>query len=185
VTRTAGQRASQRSVAYVDESQRSSHYLMAAVAIDSSTLAEVRRVVGQFRPGGGQARRHFVKESAATRRKLLDAYRALPGVSIVVADDQRGDSAVDQRRRCVSLLVGALLPFGVDRIVFDHTDSVQRDRDRQVLAPLLAQTGVAYSHEVAHTTEPMLWIPDAVAWCAGAKPEWRAQLEGWVTIHRT
>ena len=83
------------------------------------------------------------------------------------------------------MLTAALGSLGVDRIVLDHTDASQRDRDRQVLAPLLARSGVTYSHEVAHTTEPMLWIPDAIAWCAGAKAEWRSQLDGWVTIHCT
>jgi hypothetical protein len=172
-------------VAYVDESQRGSRYLMAAAAIDSRALAEVRKAIGQFRPAGGKARRHFVKESAATRRKMLDVYRTLPGVSVVVADDRTGRSAIDQRRRCLAVLIAALRPLGVDRIILDHTDASQRDRDRQVLARLLARSGVTYSHEVAHTTEPMLWIPDAIVWCAGAKAEWRTQLDGWVTIHCT
>jgi hypothetical protein len=174
-----------RAVAYVDESQRGPRYLMAAAAIDSRTTAEARKAIGQLRPGGGQARRHFHKESAVMRRKMLDTYRALAGVSIVVADDRDGKPAIDQRRRCLTVLVAALLPLGVDRLVFDHTDPAQRDRDRQVLAPLLARTGVTYSHEVAHTTEPMLWIPDAIVWCAGAKAEWRSHLDGWVTVHRT
>jgi hypothetical protein len=174
-----------RAVAYIDESQRGQRYLMAAAAIDSRTAADVRKAMGQLRPGGGQARRHFHKESAVMRRKMLDTYRELPGVSIVVADDRGGRRTIDQRRRCLTVLVAALLPLGVERLVFDHTDPTQRDRDRQILAPLLARTGVTYSHEVAHTTEPMLWIPDAIVWCAGAKPEWRVQLDGWVTVQRT
>lgn len=174
-----------RAIAYIDESQRGRRYLMAAAAIDSRSTNEVRKALGQLRPSGGQARRHFHKESDVMRRKLLEAYRALPGVSIVVADDRGGTPAIDQRRRCLTVLVEALLELGVERLVFDHADSTQRNRDRQVLARLLARTGVTYSHEVAHSPNMMLWVPDAVVWCAGAKPEWRAQLDGWVTIHHT
>ena len=48
------------------------------------------------------------------RRRMLDTYRALPGVSIVVSDDRGGKPTVDQRRRCLTVLIAALMLQGLD-----------------------------------------------------------------------
>ena len=123
-----------------------------------------------------------MKESNADRRKLLAAYRSMAGVEVGVWEALGDGPSVDRRARCLDRLLTDLLDGGISRIVLDHIEEVQRVRDRRLLARRLRGMAVSYSHEVAHCREPMLWVPDAVAWCAGL-PDWRRDLEGWVTLH--
>lgn len=182
MTGRADRRPGPKTVAFVDESQRGQRYLMAAVAVEATKVGSVRQELVPLRPAGGTARRHFTKESDAQRRKMLVTFRSLPGTKFIVADNRSNASTIDKRRQCLTTVVHELLDLNVARIVLDHIDETQQARDRQALAPLLNPGDVSYSHEVAHSVEPLLWIPDAIAWCAGAKPEWRHQIEGWVTI---
>jgi hypothetical protein len=147
-------------------------------------VATVRRTVRALAPGGGQTRRHFVRESDVSRRKCLAAYRALTGTTILIYED-RGPNRrpVAQRDACLDHLASELIGRRVDRLILDHVDDTQRRRDRQLLGRRLDGTGISYSHEPAHSTEPLLWLPDAAAWCAG-RPDWRYQLEGWAQIRR-
>jgi hypothetical protein len=167
---------------YLDESQRPGRYLVAAMAVDVRHSASIRRDLRLMAPrGNGVARRHFVKESNADRRKLLAAYRGLNGVDHVVYESLGHQGLVERRARCLDLLLGELLVGGISRVVLDHVDEAQRRRDRRLLARRLDGTSVSYSHEAAHCREPMLWVPDAIAWCAGLAG-WRRELEGWVSI---
>ncbi len=171
-------------VAYIDESRRGARYLLAAALIEHHAVATVRQAVKALAPGGGPTRRHFVRESDVSRRKCLAAYRALPGTTIVIYEDRGpGRRPVDQRDACLDHLASELLGRRVDRLVLDHVDHAQRRRDRQLLGRRLDGTGVSYGHEPAHSTEPLLWLPDAAAWCAG-RPDWRHQLEGWAVVRR-
>jgi hypothetical protein len=165
------------------ESQRGRRYLVAAMAAPVASVAAVRRELGHVAPRGRASRRHFVKESDVERRKLLAVYRALPGIDVLVYEHRGGARALDQRERCLDLVATELLGRGACRLVLDHVDDAQRRRDRRVLARRLDGTGVSYGHEPAHSREPMLWVPDAAAWCAG-RSDWRSHIDGWATIRR-
>jgi hypothetical protein len=169
-------------IAYIDESQRNGRYLLGAMVVDHRSVAAVRRALTAANPPSGVGRRHFTKEKDSERKQLVAFYRELPGttVSVYVIDASAGPP-VAQRARALHLLVPQLLELGVDRIVFDHVDHADALRDRQILVKLTRGYDVDYGHEPPHTSEPMLWVPDAAAWCAG-RPGWKAELEGWVAI---
>ena len=169
---------------YIDESQRKDRYAVAAAVVASRMAGAVRREVQLLGPRGcGLQRRHFVRESAAVRRKMLAAFRGLVGLDVLVYEVIGASRPVQARERCVDLLIAELLGGGISRVVLDHVEDAQRRRDRQVLARRLDGTAISYGHEPAHSREPMLWVPDAIAWCAG-RSEWRRELAGWVTIRR-
>ena len=171
-------------IAYIDESRRRPRYLLAAALIDHQAVATVRQAVRTLAPRGGSTRRHFVRESDASRRKCLAAYRALDGVTVLIYEHRgHGQPPVHQRAECLELMASELLGRSIDRLILDHVDDAQRRRDRQLLGRRLDGTGISYSHEPAHSTEALLWLPDAAAWCAG-RPEWRQQLHDWATIRR-
>lgn len=168
-------------IAYIDESQRNGFYAMAAVTIAPSDVPDVRRQVRTLAPIGVR-RRHFVKESDTTRRQMLDVFKTSPALNFVWITTAAA-AVVDQRRLVLQALLETLAGIEVDRIVFDHVDHHQQLLDRRVLAHTLRGTDISYSFEVPHASEPMLWIPDAVAWCAG-RPHWKVDLEPWVQTIR-
>jgi hypothetical protein len=170
-------------VAYLDESQRPGRYTIAAMAVDHAAMTTVRRRPRAVAPRG-VARRHFVKESDSSRKQLLDVFSLLTGVEHLVVVGSGGDPVLRLRERCLEAMALHLYRGGLDRLVLDHVEAVQQRRDRSVLARALSGTGVSYSHEPAHSTEPMLWPPDAIAWCPG-RQEWRHHLNGWVSTLAT
>jgi hypothetical protein len=62
-------------------------------------------------------------------------------------------------------------------IVMDWRDPALKHADNVTITHTLADLGVdrddlCYRH-VSRQEEPVLWLPDTVAWCHGAGQEWR------------
>lgn len=166
--------------AYLDESQRSHLYAVAAVAVEHRAVADVRRAVGTLAPRG-ISRRHFVREMDSTRRRMLEVFANLDGIEVTAMTTTTSGTVIEQRSRCLAALASDLVAGGVDRLVLDHVEDSQRRRDRRDLARAIRGTDASYGPEPDHSSEALLWIPDAVAWCVGRKG-WRPSLRGWVRI---
>lgn len=69
--------------------------------------------------------------------------------------------------------------LGVDRLIVESAVG-QDEHDRAVLFDAVRKAGVedrfSYAH-VAPKTEPLLWLPDAIAWAWGAGKDWRRRVE--------
>jgi hypothetical protein len=75
-------------------------------------------------------------------------------------------------------LIDEILAAQAQRLVLDSRNS--RDgRDEQILYQRLghrpSKTGLTYEH-LDSTSEPLLWIPDAIGWCYGAGAHWRLRV---------
>jgi len=167
--------------AYVDESQRDTGYVMAAVSVDHGSVADVRRELALLAPKGAM-RRHFVRESDQAKRRMLAAFGELPGVEVVAIRTGAIGTVIEQRSRTLRSLVALVQAGGLDRIVLDHVEPLQRSRDRRDISQVLRGSRTLYGHEPSHSTEPLLWIPDAIAWCIGRR-DWRARIDPWVKVH--
>jgi hypothetical protein len=82
------------------------------------------------------------------------------------------------RRRCLERLVRDLLDIGATRLVLESRASGDR-LDQRVLRGATGKqpsgTGLLYEHLKPHE-EPLLWVPDAVAWCYGNGGDWRRRV---------
>ncbi len=69
--------------------------------------------------------------------------------------------------------------MGAQRLVLEgrghREDLMDRRAIRDVLGPRPSSAGLVYEHLRSHE-EPLLWVPDAVAWCHGADGEWRRRV---------
>lgn len=154
--------------AFVDESQRKDLDAVAALAVPHANVAATRQAVTRSLAVPGRVRRHFVREPDTARRTMLAAFAALPDVAVLVVTTPGLGRVIDQRARCLAFLAAALVEDGLSHLTLDHIDPTQAARDRHALYPALAAVGAEYHHEPEHSTEPLLWVPDAVAWCVGA-----------------
>jgi hypothetical protein len=170
-------------IACIDERQRrDGRYLLAAMVVEHAATGLVRKALREAAPGHGIRRRYIAKEKDSERKQLLAIYRELPGVTVTVdVVDLRIGRPVAQRAHALGHLMPRLLGAGIDRLVFDHVDVADARRDRQALIHLTRGRPIAYGHEPPHSGEPMLWVPDAAAWCAG-RPGWRSELDGWAAV---
>jgi len=165
--------STQRS-AFVDESRRGPTYKMCAALIVDRELEPARKALRAMR-AQGQRRIHFATESDRQRRRLLAQMAELELSTIIYSIRHPAD--LDARSHILRTMVPDLRSRGVRRLVLESRES-QDPRDRADLYRLVGpnpQPVFAYSHQTP-TSEPLLWIPDAVAWAWGRGGGWRRRL---------
>jgi hypothetical protein len=163
---------------FVDESKRSD-YLLAAAAL-SSTHARTARGLVRGLLLAGQRRVHMVKERPARQRTILSTLSA-SGARVVIYRAARGPGPDhDRRRRCLERLVADHSGADDTHLVIE-LDETLLARDRSVLYATSRREGCAdrlrYRHERA-STEPLLSVPDAVAWAWSQGGDWRRRTNG-------
>lgn len=157
----------------LDESKAKGYVVVAATVPDGKAVA-FRRAVDDLRMRG-QRRLHFSSESPSRRREILSTLRRL-GV-MALAYRAKGPDAT-ARGACLRALVHDLPRIDCRRLVLEQDDSIVAF-DRQLLYRELRAAGlstVTYEHERA-ASEPLLAIPDALAWCIARGGDWRQRAD--------
>jgi hypothetical protein len=162
---------------FVDESKQSGYWMVAAILVDRE-VPEMRKML-QGLVMRGQRRIHMKKESDPRKRLIIDSLRRSAVVcSVYDASAFRWD--LEARAACLSALVedSRAQP---STMVMEQDDSLVL-ADRRVLfgACRDADARMSYRHERA-ATEPLLCVPDAVAWCWAKRGDWRRRIEPVVT----
>jgi hypothetical protein len=162
--------------AFVDESKTGGYWLAAAI-VESRDLDQLRRVTRGFRLPR-QRRVHFVTESDGRRKKILTRLTSA-GASVLVYDASHCPNGISPRDMALERLVDDLAKMGARRLVLERDDSVfaadrKIIRDRAEIAGCLDT--LLYEHLRAYE-EPLLAIPDAVAWCCQKGGDWRARAD--------
>lgn len=165
---------------YVDETKRAG-YVIAAVTVPDLPAARevVRRLILP-----GRRRLHMHNEHARHRRFIVSELSAT-GIEAVIYDAARNyRTDREARAACLTVLIEDLAAGGSDiQLVIEQDDSLVRS-DRHTLYRLVREAGVAervvYRHLRAHE-DPLLALPDVVAWCWVRSGEWRRRLGPVVT----
>jgi|UPI0008DAB74A hypothetical protein len=158
---------------FLDESKENNYIIVVAAVADGDVTRLRSATAGLRLPR--QQRVHFVKESVPRRRKILQAFENL-GVRthVFVA---HGLSDVDAREWCLESVVDLAAEVRARRIILEMDDSIVAT-DKRTLYRTLDVRGmresVSYGHERA-SAEPLLWIPDAVAWSHAKGGEWKTR----------
>jgi hypothetical protein len=167
--------------AFVDESARSGRYFIAAAIVEPSQVRRLRQTMRQLLLPG-QREVHFQREKPIRRRFLADVIACLPvEVRIYSRAWCRNDEPA--RQDCLGRLVRDLIDRGAHRLVIDtrRAQDIHDERTlRRVLGPQPSASKLVYEH-VDSTTESLLWIADAVAWCYGAGGDWRLRVKAVTT----
>lgn len=158
--------------AYIDESMRGGIYLIGVTTSVQSDLAANRDALRRMRMPG-QRRIHFTSESDSRRRKILSGLSGLNAESVVYLSDDRDQGAA--RAAILTLAVRQLCEEGVIDLTIESR-SGQDHRDRStIFGALGADRALIYRH-VSAAEEPMLWVPDAIAWAYGRGGDWRQRI---------
>jgi hypothetical protein len=163
--------------AFVDESQRSARYYIAAAVLGPDHLkASRQRMRGLLLPN--QPEIHFNREKPARQRALVDAVARMP-VEVLVYHGACGRHSEPTRQKCLARLVADLLDRRAHQLVIDSRE--ERDlHDRHTLYRIGGNH--PHGHALAHrhcpsTSEALLWIPDIAGWYFGAGGDWRRRIE--------
>jgi len=165
--------------AFIDENTVRGIMVVAAVA-DPSALEHARRTLAGLRMKG-QERIHFKSERDSRRRAICSALVTLD-VQVRVYH-AAGLTPKLGRPRCLETLVGDLAELPISRLVLEQDDSTVKS-DRRVLFEAAGKHGIREQltyHHLRAKQEPMLWIPDAVAWCLAKGREWPDRVRPLIT----
>ena len=162
---------------YVDETKAKGYVLAAAVVLPAD-VTEIRKTVrGLIAPG--QTRVHMKAEKTPRQHVILSSLVTLAiAVTLYEADSRTHRTDIARRRACLSHLVHD--QAGVCEHLVLESDTTQDARDRQALIELTRAAGcrdtMTYEHRTA-AAEPLLSIPDAVAWAWARGGDWRRRVE--------
>ncbi|MCX6395380.1 MAG: hypothetical protein NTV23_02720 [Propionibacteriales bacterium] len=158
--------------AFVDENKVRGFLLVAAL-VKAGDLAGCRSAMQNLLLPG-QRRIHFTKESSSRQRLVRDVVRRLP-VEAWMYQAPRSMPEREARALALDALVRDLATVGAHRMVIEQDESVAR-HDKEVIYQSVRSAGSAdhlvYEHLLPHQ-EPLLWIPDAIAWCWAKAGPWR------------
>lgn len=157
---------------FVDESRRGRAYHITVVSVELEDAPELRRLREQLR--GGARRLHFAKESPATRRRVLARLGPLPlRARTWRCQIDHGTNERSARDACLKQFAGWIVnSVNIGQVVIESCDDAEDQRDRAIILQGLGKSTVRYWHARPYE-EPLLWLPDAVAWSMGAGPRWR------------
>ncbi len=135
----------------------------------------------------GQRKLHWHDESEARRRKIAAAVAGLDVLHLVVIRTgcHASERSERRRRKCLERLLLELEAAGVADVCMEARERHQNDRDVDLLKTMRSRGSLSAGMRLDHAygpSEPMLWIPDAVAGAVTAarlgRPGHREQIEG-------
>ncbi len=155
--------------AYIDESRRGRRYAIACTLCPTSQVANARGALRHALPKR-RSSFHAVNESDRDRKIMLDtiSHLDLP-TTLYTIDDSN-----DQTARSSTLIaaIETLTQRRVVELILESRGRVSDRLDRQ----LIAKTTPTYNYDHRQPTEPLLWVPDLIAWCFGRDQRWRDEL---------
>ncbi len=162
---------------YADESKRAG-YVVAAVEVDASQVAAVRRVVAGLRAAGTK-RVHFQSESDGARRRFLAELTHLHmagqlSARLYISEEPRD---LDARIAILDRLVRDLVATGGARLILERDDSTIVDDQRAIRAARASAADLVRFDHMRAADEPLLWPPDAIAWAWYRDRAWRALVD--------
>ena len=125
----------------------------------------------------GQSSVHMQTETRSRQTKIATDISAF-NVSATLFNVRRtGITDLSARAAAMETLVTNSWILDVQLITFDTSNSIQQDR--RSIAEAAKRSGVTVPHyrHMNARHEPLLWIPDIIAWCYGRGGTWREAVE--------
>lgn len=161
---------------FVDESKYRGYY-MAITVLAPHRLASARRDIRGLRLRG-QERVHFSEERSTRRREIVQTICRLDA-ELWIYDGSNHDDDRNARTSCLRHVVSDLAAVAEQRLVIEQDDSlVAADRADLWAAVRRAKVTARLTYEhLPPRSEPLLWVPDATAWCWAHGGSWQSSIE--------
>lgn len=157
---------------FVDETKARGYVLAAAVVLPDD-LAALRKLVNSLRLPR-QRRIHFQSENDARRKVILNALISA-NVCVTIYDASSHPDVRQARDAAMTRLVDDIARIGAAMLVVE-TDDQALASDRAIIRSRAEMAGCLETLRYAHMRafeEPLLAIPDAVAWSWAKAGTWR------------
>ena len=154
---------------YMDETKRTGYVVAAVTVVEPAAVRKVVR--GLLLPG--QRRLHMVRERPVRKRQIVDAICQTEVVAVIYDAGRRYPSELAARRACLEAVVA---DFGRrDTWLTIERDEGMVRHDNRALNETARTLGfydtLRYDHQEAGA-EPLLALPDVLAWCWTKGGDW-------------
>ncbi|WP_075891518.1 hypothetical protein [Actinomyces provencensis] len=161
--------------AFIDESKRHSYLLVASVIVPND-LEMTRRAVRALKHSGAR-RIHMKAEGDSSRKKIISGLSKLE-ISCHIVGIASYSSELEARAACLKQVLDGCELHHAASLTIERDESLQR-WERQFL--LTQQRDRSLAAEFTYdwknpTEEPLLWIPDVVAWAYAKGGDWRRRI---------
>jgi hypothetical protein len=165
--------------AFVDESLRPGRYLLACVVIGEDDVGAARRQAGKLLLRG-QRTVHFQDEGDRRRRAIIGSLAEVSMAATVYSCRHRlGRGAEAARAACLATAVTDLQATGkAVHLLIESRDTADRFDRATIVGTRERVPHLTFEH-VRPTEDPLLWVPDCLAWAVGAGGEWRRRVADW------
>jgi hypothetical protein len=168
---------------FVDETKQAGYVIAAVRVQDPAAIRAVLR--GLVVPG--RRRVHMHNEPARRRRTIVSTLATVPITATIYDTGRRYRTDQAARAACLAALIEDLTAGGTPTRVVLELDESLLQFDRHELFQLVRTAGatglVTYDHQRAHE-EPLLALPDVMAWCWVRSSDWRRRIKPIVSTVR-
>ena len=160
---------------YVDESARD-NFLLCGINVQQSQIHKIRGTLREFKVNG-RSHLHMYQENRSTQEAVAAFVSNLPirGWLIIVSAHTAKEPLA--RKLALQSLVEISSLRGSRLLTLD--DISCRRSDSKLLKDVAKNMDYQFPHyrHVNSRHEPLLWLPDIVAWCYGRGGSWRDAVE--------
>lgn len=162
---------------FVDETKHRDYLLVASVVVPAELDVMRKSLRELVLPG---QRRLHMKNESDQRKRAIAAVIAGSGIVATVYDaGRRYRTDRDRRAACLQALIVDTAARGDALLVLEQDDTLL-SWDKQRLIEFTRAAGcretLRYEHRRA-SVEPLLALPDAIAWCWAKGGEWRRRIQ--------
>ena len=164
---------------YIDESIRDS-YILCSVAVQSTQVSSTRSALKKLREPG-RSSIHMQKETRTRQIQISEEISTFNCQATIIEVSLNGLTDLSARLKALEHLFSRNDTLSAQLITFDASNSVSQDN--RLLSTVLSSTSNWMPHyrHLKFTYEPLLWLPDIIAWCYGRGGTWRDAVEPLVT----
>lgn len=159
---------------FLDESKESD-YILVAASIVASNVGTVRSQVKGLRHKGSKSI-HMRKESPKFRQDIISRLVALPVRTHVIESTDRSLNDLERRFRCLEHVLAMCAKSATTRLLIERDESILK-AERQFFIEAIRRHELHPDFRydwLARDAEPLLWVPDVVAWSYAKGGRWRA-----------
>ena len=160
---------------YIDESERS-NYLLVGVNVPHSQIHPIRQVMRDLRTADS-LHIHMYRESRGRQKHIAQTITSLRINAWIISVSSQ--TARDPIARNLALQnIGQLESMRESRLI--TLDYINRHRaDNSILREIAQNSDFQFPHyrHMNSRHEPLLWLPDIIAWCYGRGGTWRDAVE--------
>jgi hypothetical protein len=168
--------------AFVDESLRPGRYLLGCVIVEATVAGPMRRNVRKLLLPN-ERRLHIRKSDRPQRLRILSTVAGWNLDARVYECRHRETVGAEEARQLgVERLVRDLQATGIDTTVYIERREGADDRDRSTIIRARQRRPPLDFHHLRPPDDPLLWLPDCIAWAVGAGGEWSQGLGDSVTV---